>query len=85
VAPNKANVKRLIDAAWTGMKEELLVETASAEDVVNATVAIAAGGIRYACSAATGADAEGLKKNRDSVQTCLQQLLLDTADDLKVM
>jgi hypothetical protein len=78
---NRANVKRLVAAAWRGMEEELAVQNASAEDVVNATVAIAAGGINYACSAAAGETPEAIAHNKAAVRDTLYQLLMNTSSE----
>ncbi len=78
---NRINVRRLVDAAWRGMEAELARENASAEDVVNATIAIASGGINYVCTAACGAAPEDLARNKASVRDSLYHLLMNTADD----
>jgi len=74
---NRANVNRLVAAAWAGMEAELARENSSAEDVINATIAIAAGGIKYACSAAAG-DGTARSFNRAKCRSSLQELILST-------
>lgn len=83
MAPNKENVQRLVDAAYKGM--EGAIEGTSAEDVVNAAIAIAAGAIRYACSNACAENNDALLFNRRAIRAALQKLLLETIDDLQVM
>lgn len=75
---NRANVNRLVAAAWSGMEDALAQENASAEDVINATLAIAAGGIQCACSEAAG---DARVANRVKCRATLQELLLLTVDE----
>jgi hypothetical protein len=79
MAVSRANVQRLVNAAWRGMLEELTVENSSAEDVLNAAINIARGAILFACK--ISGTPEEQTHNRHAIRESIQLLLLDTIED----
>ncbi len=83
---HEENVRRLVRAAFDGMiAEQKLHGLASGADVIAAGVQMARMCINFACSSDGGCTLQDVAKNKQLMKNVLMEMMLLTADELKVM
>ncbi len=70
-------VTHLFHAAFKGIEGAIPECNANAAEVINASIAVAAGAIAYACGKDNGLTPEGVLQNKRSIRVALQRLILD--------